>query len=330
MNYYQTLGLKPDATYDQIKEAYRQLMRKYHPDLSELPRDEATSKSAEVNEAYRVLTDGKKRADYDNLLRLRGEQIPTFRTDPKPADPQIGKDPGGKENPAPWASEDGVRKRTSETSFSDEEFLQLLKDRTEFKRMIDKYYSVHNSRIRLNWSNSDLKTALARPASAPDARVGIENEMLDLYDVEMSASNASDSIIEKMNARNCNLKGINLQGSIIYDCELTECDFTGANLTGVVIQNPRKIQKCIFVNAKLDNITFRGEITLIRNCNFKGATAKGMNFTDLSGKPKLALKEQILACLTEPHWRNINTEQIVVQIEAVKAGKKGFWPFGKK
>jgi len=64
-DYYETLGVKPDANEAQIKAAYRKLARKYHPDVSKEAGAEDKFKS--VNEAYEVLRDKEKRAAYDNL-----------------------------------------------------------------------------------------------------------------------------------------------------------------------------------------------------------------------------------------------------------------------
>lgn len=68
-DYYQLLGVPPDADQKTIKSAYRKLARQYHPDVSS-ERD-AEDRFKEVSEAYEVLKDEDKRAEYDQL-RLYG------------------------------------------------------------------------------------------------------------------------------------------------------------------------------------------------------------------------------------------------------------------
>lgn len=64
-NYYAIMGLARDASQGEIKRAYRQLARKYHPDVSKDP--DAENRFKELGEAYAVLKDLEKRAAYDAL-----------------------------------------------------------------------------------------------------------------------------------------------------------------------------------------------------------------------------------------------------------------------
>ncbi|MBI3593244.1 MAG: DnaJ domain-containing protein, partial [Nitrospirae bacterium] len=64
-DYYSILGISKNASQDEIKKAFRKLARKYHPDLN--PGDKtAEEKFKEINEAYAVLSDPEKRAQYDS------------------------------------------------------------------------------------------------------------------------------------------------------------------------------------------------------------------------------------------------------------------------
>jgi molecular chaperone DnaJ len=65
-DFYEILGVKKDASQDELKKAFRQLARKYHPDLNKGSR-EAEEKFKEVNGAYQVLSDPQKKAQYDQV-----------------------------------------------------------------------------------------------------------------------------------------------------------------------------------------------------------------------------------------------------------------------
>lgn len=67
-DYYKTLGVARGASQDEIKRAYRKLVRKYHPDVNTgSEAAEAEQKFKDVGEAYEVLQDPEKRAAYDRL-----------------------------------------------------------------------------------------------------------------------------------------------------------------------------------------------------------------------------------------------------------------------
>ncbi len=77
-NHYDTLGVARDASAADIKKAYHKLVRQYHPDISTDP--DADKKTSEINQAYNVLKDPAKRAEYDALLAnpYAGREQPGF------------------------------------------------------------------------------------------------------------------------------------------------------------------------------------------------------------------------------------------------------------
>jgi curved DNA-binding protein len=79
-DYYALLGVEPEADAKAIKTAYRKLARKYHPDVN--PEAGAEEKFKEVAEAYEVLKNTERRAEYDELRRYGGQRDKGFEPPP--------------------------------------------------------------------------------------------------------------------------------------------------------------------------------------------------------------------------------------------------------
>ncbi|RST31976.1 J domain-containing protein [Sphingomonas ginkgonis] len=84
-DYYAILGVAPDADGAKIRNAYRLLMRRYHPDVN--ASAEAMALATAINEAYACLRDASKRAHYDRLRRRRPDPRRTARPAPPPTAP---------------------------------------------------------------------------------------------------------------------------------------------------------------------------------------------------------------------------------------------------
>jgi molecular chaperone DnaJ len=66
-DYYEILGVDRNATQEEIKRAYRKLAKKYHPDANPVDKHASAEKFKEIAEAYEVLSDPEKRAQYDQF-----------------------------------------------------------------------------------------------------------------------------------------------------------------------------------------------------------------------------------------------------------------------
>lgn len=91
-DYYKRLGVKPDASYEEIRSAYRQLSKKYHPDMHGGTHTHAEAVFKEIQEAYQTLSDNDKRSFYDYQLDLynnppqaiyRAPEEPTYQYSPR-------------------------------------------------------------------------------------------------------------------------------------------------------------------------------------------------------------------------------------------------------
>ncbi len=84
--YYTLLGLHPSASVQNIRQAYRELSKLYHPDITQLPATIATQKFQQLNEAYATLSNVDRRAAYD--LKIGYSRVPVIQTLPNLSRPQ--------------------------------------------------------------------------------------------------------------------------------------------------------------------------------------------------------------------------------------------------
>jgi len=76
-DYYEVLGIAPNASAEEIRRAYHKLAFQYHPDRNG-GGDDANKEMQELNEAYAILSDPIKRRDY-GLPRRNGSRVPKFK-----------------------------------------------------------------------------------------------------------------------------------------------------------------------------------------------------------------------------------------------------------
>jgi len=79
-NHYEVLGLPMSATPEQIRKRYRELVRRYHPDVN--PAPDAKERFLRIQEAYQVLSNPERRRHYDALLRLQAPSASPRTTRP--------------------------------------------------------------------------------------------------------------------------------------------------------------------------------------------------------------------------------------------------------
>ena len=92
-NYYDLLGVPPAASQEEVKRAFRRQIARYPPDKVQHLGNEfqamAADRAAELTEAYHVLSDGGRRAEYDHALSGEGSAVAAAPPTAPPAEPQV-------------------------------------------------------------------------------------------------------------------------------------------------------------------------------------------------------------------------------------------------
>lgn len=183
MNYYEILGLKPDASADQIKRAYRKMARKYHPDVSTASDAEARFK--EVGEAYAVLKDPELRAAYDDS----GFRPEAARGQPGPPPGSRPGQGGGFQPPPDWdagfefSGRDFGHGFGSGAGVDERDLLDaLFRARQEASRRAPG--QDHHARVMIDladaYRGARRSVSLRRPVLDANGRVSMQEHQLDV------------------------------------------------------------------------------------------------------------------------------------------------------
>jgi curved DNA-binding protein len=174
-DYYKIMGVEPEASADEIKRAYRKLARKYHPDVSD--EADAEDRFKEVGEAYEVLRDPEKRAQYDQLRAGGWRGGEEFRAPPDWQE-TYGGGRGGFES---WQFGDGGGFHAEDAAgFSD--FFETLFGGGR-RRRPHKGADVR-ARVEIDletaFSGGTRRISLERPERTPDGSIARQRKSLDV------------------------------------------------------------------------------------------------------------------------------------------------------
>jgi curved DNA-binding protein len=162
-NYYLILGVPKDASADEIKKAYRRLARQWHPDVN--PGDKsAEDRFKDINEAYDILSDIDKRAQYDQFSKFwkqkgfqgkQGVRLPNFKT---------------------WGNSKATRKKPAEdVDFS---------DYSDFNKFLDQVLG-RRREVRMATANDAPPVASYEPWSTASKKTSyVANSREDRRDVD--------------------------------------------------------------------------------------------------------------------------------------------------
>lgn len=148
MNYYDILGVEQNSSTEQIKQAYRKLAMKHHPDRNE-GNSASEAEFKKINEAYMTLSDEAKREQYDHKLmaqRFRHTQNTNFKQPNGFTETEINdifKSFFGRRNPFHDVFQEGIKKQVYEISLSFWEAAFGCEKILELKGKKDNRYAFH-------------------------------------------------------------------------------------------------------------------------------------------------------------------------------------------
>jgi curved DNA-binding protein len=178
-DYYETLGVPRTATQDEIKQAYRKLARKYHPDVSKMA--DAESRFKEINEANEVLRDPEKRAAYDQM----GSNWKAGQEFQPPPNWDAGFEfRGGQGSPF------GAGATFGNADFDPSDFFETLFGRrgaasSGGRRRGSAQGEDHHAKVLIDiedaYRGAERTISLRAPAEGPDGRVQMQERTLDVH-----------------------------------------------------------------------------------------------------------------------------------------------------
>lgn len=149
-SYYERLGVVPTATIEEIKTAYKSIVRKIHPDqhTGEADKKSATAELVQVNKAYEVLENPSSKALYDAQFAILTLRTPT-------------KDFG-------IHASRNADQRTSETKVKDDDFEDFLRSASTAKKPKDHFNNVYKENYFTNFNNiKNYEKIYKRPEENP-------------------------------------------------------------------------------------------------------------------------------------------------------------------
>jgi len=174
-DYYSTLGVAKTATEKEIKQAYRRLARKFHPDVN--PGDKsAESKFKEINEAYEVLGDSDKRKKYDEL----GANWRMYEQAGAAGGPPFG---AGSPFGGAWNVNPGAGQRGGVRTMTEEEMREIFGDASPFSDFFQTFFGGVGGSADLNEERAGRRGARSRTRTQPgrDVEQEIELPLEDAY-----------------------------------------------------------------------------------------------------------------------------------------------------